>query len=179
MFVFCVLLIVELNTPPQKKTKKTKKNIGADAFLLWDSYGFPLDLTQLMAEEGGLKVDDAAFETALADARARSKASGSSLAAPRSLLSTPLAPHPAKRSRLSSAEGAADGHLIAPRSCSQPIVIPMPATAVAASAAAESTMGRSAAESPSSALYSWLNKIGQLAQSMLSPAGEEDAIFAF
>lgn len=29
---------------------------GPDAFQLWDSYGFPVDLTQLMAEEHGLRV---------------------------------------------------------------------------------------------------------------------------
>jgi len=34
---------------------------GNDAFLLHDTYGFPLDLTQLMAEEKGLTVDVAAF----------------------------------------------------------------------------------------------------------------------
>jgi alanyl-tRNA synthetase len=29
---------------------------GPDAFLLWDTFGFPVDLTQLMAEEHGLQV---------------------------------------------------------------------------------------------------------------------------
>lgn len=35
---------------------------GDDAFLLWDTYGFPVDLTQLMAEEKGLEVDMPGFE---------------------------------------------------------------------------------------------------------------------
>lgn len=32
---------------------------GQDAFELWDTFGFPVDLTELMAEERGLKVDKA------------------------------------------------------------------------------------------------------------------------
>ena len=30
---------------------------GEDVFLLWDTFGFPVDLTELMAQEQGLKVD--------------------------------------------------------------------------------------------------------------------------
>ncbi|RZC70027.1 hypothetical protein C5167_033163 [Papaver somniferum] len=44
-----------------------------DAFLLWDTYGFPLDLTQLMAEERGLLVDAKGFEDAMEEARNRSR----------------------------------------------------------------------------------------------------------
>ncbi|CAL9218365.1 unnamed protein product [Arabidopsis halleri] len=46
---------------------------GEDAFVLWDTYGFPLDLTQLMAEERGLLVDVDGFNKAMEEARERSR----------------------------------------------------------------------------------------------------------
>ncbi|KAI3471319.1 hypothetical protein Pfo_027982 [Paulownia fortunei] len=46
---------------------------GQDAFDLWDTYGFPLDLTQLMAEERGLSVDVEGFNVAMDKARERSR----------------------------------------------------------------------------------------------------------
>ena len=46
---------------------------GADAFLLWDTFGFPVDLTQLMAEERGMRVDAAGFSAAMEEAKARSR----------------------------------------------------------------------------------------------------------
>jgi len=56
---------------------------GEDAFQLYDTYGFPLDLTQLMARERGLTVDTAGFETLMEQQRARSQAAqkGDGLAA--------------------------------------------------------------------------------------------------
>ncbi len=46
---------------------------GEDAFLLHDTYGFPLDLTQLMAKEKNLTVDVNAFEEEMARQRERSQ----------------------------------------------------------------------------------------------------------
>ncbi|MBE9155913.1 alanine--tRNA ligase [Nodosilinea sp. LEGE 06152] len=52
---------------------KTKQIAGTDAFVLYDTYGFPLELTQEVAEEQGLTVDVAGFETAMEEQRQRSK----------------------------------------------------------------------------------------------------------
>lgn len=49
---------------------------GQEAFVLWDTFGFPVDLTQLMAEEAGLELDMAAFNQAFEEARERSRAAG-------------------------------------------------------------------------------------------------------
>ena len=49
---------------------------GKEAFRLYDTYGFPLDLTQLMAREKGLTVDDATFREEMEKQRARAKAAG-------------------------------------------------------------------------------------------------------
>ncbi|HEU0257164.1 MAG TPA: alanine--tRNA ligase [Microbacteriaceae bacterium] len=47
---------------------------GDTAFLLHDTYGFPIDLTLEIAEESGLTVDRAAFDTLMAEQRGRAKA---------------------------------------------------------------------------------------------------------
>ena len=47
---------------------------GDEAFKLHDTFGFPLDLTQVMAEERGLDVDVEGFEAALEAQRERSRA---------------------------------------------------------------------------------------------------------
>ncbi|MGY0560820.1 alanine--tRNA ligase [Luteimonas sp. A277] len=49
---------------------------GADAFRLYDTYGFPLDLTQDIARERGLEVDLAGFETAMEKQRETARAAG-------------------------------------------------------------------------------------------------------
>jgi alanyl-tRNA synthetase len=46
---------------------------GEDAFRLYDTFGFPIDLTELMAHERGYTVDIPGFEAALNEQRTRSK----------------------------------------------------------------------------------------------------------
>jgi alanyl-tRNA synthetase len=46
---------------------------GADAFKLYDTYGFPLDLTNVICSERGFAVDEAGYKVALEEARERSE----------------------------------------------------------------------------------------------------------
>lgn len=56
-----------------------KQAIGGDtAFLLHDTFGFPIDLTLEMAEEAGVQVDRGAFDTLMSEQRARAKADAKS-----------------------------------------------------------------------------------------------------
>src|SRR6266513_351593 len=59
-----------------EELKGTPVISGEDAFKLYDTYGFPIDLTQLIAAERGQAVDIAGFEQALAAQRQRSRAVG-------------------------------------------------------------------------------------------------------
>jgi alanyl-tRNA synthetase len=47
---------------------------GADAFRLYDTYGFPVDLTADIARERGMSVDMEGFEQAMGEQRARARA---------------------------------------------------------------------------------------------------------
>ncbi|MGB1196195.1 MAG: alanine--tRNA ligase [Synechococcus sp.] len=58
---------------------KPKQISGEQAFELYDTYGFPLELTQEIAEEHGLAVDLAGFETAMEQQRQRAKAAAVSI----------------------------------------------------------------------------------------------------
>ena len=49
---------------------------GEEAFRLYDTYGFPYDLTVELAREYGLTVDDASFENAMEQQRQTSRAGG-------------------------------------------------------------------------------------------------------
>ena len=49
---------------------------GEDAFKLHDTYGFPIDLTELMAEERGLTINIGEYERLMEQARERARAGG-------------------------------------------------------------------------------------------------------
>lgn len=70
---------LELFEQAAQTAKQAGKNIidGQTAFMLYDTYGFPLDLTQLMAREQGLTVDTEAFETLMEQQRSRARAAQS------------------------------------------------------------------------------------------------------
>src|SRR5579862_3996191 len=59
-----------------KRLGSSKLFPGEEAFKLYDTYGFPPDLTQLMAEERGLKVDSAKFESLMDEQRKRARDAG-------------------------------------------------------------------------------------------------------
>ena len=52
-----------------------KKDIdGESAFKLYDTFGFPFELTREIAEENGLKIDEAGFKVAMQEQKERAKA---------------------------------------------------------------------------------------------------------
>ena len=53
----------------------TKKLSGSDAFLLYDTFGFPLELTMEIAQERSYTVDTEGFEQALQEQKLRARAS--------------------------------------------------------------------------------------------------------
>jgi alanyl-tRNA synthetase len=46
---------------------------GSDVFKLYDTYGFPMDLTRLMAQEIGLTIDEAGFEALMKEQKERAR----------------------------------------------------------------------------------------------------------
>ncbi|KAJ3193439.1 Alanine--tRNA ligase [Irineochytrium annulatum] len=58
------------------KARESKKTVinGADVWNLYDTYGFPVDLTRLMAEENGFTIDEDAFLTNQQEAKVKSRA---------------------------------------------------------------------------------------------------------
>lgn len=58
-----------------EEAKKADKTVldGHDAFVLYDTYGFPLDLTALILGENGMSVDEAGFEAAMQQQKERAR----------------------------------------------------------------------------------------------------------
>ena len=65
-----------LNLPAEitQSFERLKKIRGSLAFKLQDTYGFPRDLTQLMAKEVGMEIDDSEFEKEMQEQKDRSRA---------------------------------------------------------------------------------------------------------
>ncbi|MBL7544757.1 MAG: alanine--tRNA ligase [Bdellovibrionaceae bacterium] len=57
------------------KAKNLKKMPGEITFKMYDTYGFPVDLTRLIANEKNIEVDESEFDTYLNEAKTKSKAS--------------------------------------------------------------------------------------------------------
>ena len=71
--------VVQLPVPKESPISEitdfgSKRVSGEFAFKLYDTYGFPFDLTELMARERGLTVDKEAFEKLMDEQKARARA---------------------------------------------------------------------------------------------------------
>ena len=65
---------IDLFKEEADKLGEGKEFSGEFAFKLYDTYGFPLDLTELMAREAGLQVDNVGFEKMMTEQRERARA---------------------------------------------------------------------------------------------------------
>jgi alanyl-tRNA synthetase len=63
-----------LQTLEKMASDQGGKLSGHDAFVLYDTYGFPVDLTQLVVKEKGYQLDLDGFEAAMEDQRDRARA---------------------------------------------------------------------------------------------------------
>ncbi len=66
--------LVRLENIIQETLKKGEKTLpGAEVFELYDTYGFPADLSRIIAEEKGLTVDEKGFDEEMEKQKQRSK----------------------------------------------------------------------------------------------------------
>ena len=80
-------------TTMAKKLPKGSAIDGKDAFELYDTYGFPFDLTLLIAKERGFSVDEVAYATALQAQRKRTQLAATQTQADWVLLADENSPH--------------------------------------------------------------------------------------
>jgi len=66
--------LARIQIEQQRELEQANIFPGEIAFKLYDTYGFPLDLTELMARERGMKVDVDGFEVEMEKQRARARA---------------------------------------------------------------------------------------------------------
>uniref|UniRef100_A0A0D9YC95 Alanine--tRNA ligase n=1 Tax=Oryza glumipatula TaxID=40148 RepID=A0A0D9YC95_9ORYZ len=57
----------------KKAADAVKESGGTDAFVLWDTYGYPVDLTEVMGVDYGLSVDREGFDAAMEEARQKAR----------------------------------------------------------------------------------------------------------
>ncbi|MEH7012211.1 alanine--tRNA ligase [Neobacillus niacini] len=62
------------NVIKKEKEKGSDTISGSDVFRLYDTYGFPVELTEEYAEEEGMKIDHPGFETEMESQRERARA---------------------------------------------------------------------------------------------------------
>lgn len=76
-FMTTLLQGTQILTQELGKVKNSGKSIlpGEIVFRMYDTYGFPNDLTQLMSEELGISIDQAGFEREMEAAKEKAKAS--------------------------------------------------------------------------------------------------------
>ncbi|HIB45903.1 MAG TPA: alanine--tRNA ligase, partial [Candidatus Lambdaproteobacteria bacterium] len=58
------------------ETKAAEQLSGEDVFKLYDTYGFPVDLTRLMCEERGIGTDENGFDKLMQEQRTRAREAG-------------------------------------------------------------------------------------------------------
>lgn len=64
---------IKLLNSVMERSKDTMVIGGADAFTIYDTYGFPIDLSELIAKENGFTIDIEGFEKELAKQRERGR----------------------------------------------------------------------------------------------------------
>ena len=64
---------IKLLDSVMEKSKETKVISGKDAFVLYDTYGFPIDLSELIAKEHGYTIDLSKFEEELGKQKERAR----------------------------------------------------------------------------------------------------------